>query len=160
VIKSGELLTDMRQVMAKYVGKAQRCIEDPVLAAAAVQASGATGAALGGWAILGALGFAIAVRIHRRAQRRTSGLPLSPYMLLAVTADRLYLLEAGSTWRGKRVISVWDRDDLEVTIDPGSFVYRFGIRLDETRTLTLGGRRGTGAADVAELLRKESVEAP
>jgi hypothetical protein len=146
--------------MTKYVKKAQRCLEEPVLAAAGVQASGASGAALGGWALLGILGFAIAAGIHRSVQRRSSGLPLSPYMLLAVTADHLYLLEAGSTWRGKRVISAWDRDAINVSINPGSLIYRFEIPLDETRTLSLGARKGRGADGVAEHLSKTVVSQP
>ncbi len=138
-------------VMADYARKAQKCLDEPVLSAAGVQASGASGAALGGWAVLGLLGFVIAARIHRSVQRRSSGLQLTPYMLLAVTADRLYLLRAGSTWRGKGVIAEWDRDAIDVKVDPG-LVYRFEIALGEKKTLTLGGRGGRGAVRVAELL--------
>jgi hypothetical protein len=138
--------------MADFAKKAQRCLEEPVVASAGVQASGASGAALGGWAVLGVLGFVIAARIHRSVQRRSSGLPLTPYMLLAVTEDRVYLLRAGSTWRGKGVIAAWDRAAIHVRVHPGSFVYRFEIPLGETKTLTLGGRGGRGAVRVAELL--------
>lgn len=160
MVKTLVLLADDESIMTKYVKKAQRCVEDPVLAAAGVQVSGASGAALGGWALLGLLGIAIVARIHRGIQRRASGLPLSPYMLLAVTARHLYLLQAGSTWGGKEVIAAWDREAIDVDVDAGSFVYRFGIQLDETRTLSLGARRGRGAVGVADLLSGTSASPP
>lgn len=140
---------------SRLIKKAQRRVDEPVLAAVGVQPGSASGdgrSALGGatnvtsmgLAVLGIFGGLVARRVHRWRQAKRSGLPLSIFMLLAVSADRVYLFKTGSLWRPRRTIAAWDRHDVRIDVVRGTVSTR-EILLDipnERRRVALEASQG------------------
>jgi hypothetical protein len=145
--------------VSRYVRKVEKALGEQVLAAAPVQPGGTLGASAGAAAAIplaGLLGGIAAVflgRAHLRSERLATGLPLTPYMLLAVTEDRLYLLEAGHGWGVKSEIASWPRSGVGVDATQGPVVYRMAMYFsDRPEHLRLQAPRGKAIGKVLELL--------
>lgn len=140
--------------MNRFVKKAQKHVPEPVLAAAGVQPGGTTKGLLGGVAALqGAAGGVIGTRLAQWRGRRTSGLRLTPYMLLAVTDFDMYLFEAGMTWGVRKPIAAWPRSEVSVTCEERTMTLCFEIRPSGSdAVVALEAPKKRGASDLRSLL--------
>jgi hypothetical protein len=117
---------------------------------------GAGGGAAAATLFIGGISLAIAAvvaRLHHRAQRRTAGLPLTPYMLLAVTSDTVHLLRAGSTWRCKGPIAAWRRGTIRVRAEPWALTWQLVVEVpSDGQTIALEAVKGKPIREVLDAL--------
>ena len=116
-------------------------------------AGGGAAAAMPLLGLFGLIGAVIGTRVHQRSQRKASGLPLSPYMLLAVTAERVHLLRAGHGWRAKDVIAVWPRQGVQALGERKVLTERVKLFVPaEARRVDLEAVRGRPIREVLGML--------
>ena len=151
--------------MARLEEKVRLRLVGEMLTASPVQPAGATatmlvavGALLGLTAVraglIGILAALLIAGIHQRVQRRASGLRLTPYMVLAVTHDRIHLFKAGPRWSSKDELASWDRSGVVPKV--GERILTLGLSLEvraDGRHVRLEAVRGRRARELAETLR-------
>lgn len=147
--------------MAKLLEQAQRRLGEPVLAAIAVQPglfTGTGGSSTSGmspaWAGAGALG-AVGALLERRARLRhaaeQSSLPLTVNMILAVTPDRVHLLDAGGS--GPGTVASWQRRNVRIDTTAVGLTREIVLEVpDPPGRIGLGVTTKRGAREFVEAL--------
>lgn len=143
--------------MDKFVRKAQKHITEPVLGAAGVQPAGSSAGLVGGATLQGGAGGVLGMRVAQLRGRRKTGLPLTPYMVLAVTASRLYLFQAGMTWGVKKPIGSWARVDVSIRWEERALTRRLEIHLPELgEALVLEAPKSRGSGELLRAIGSSS----
>ncbi len=102
----------------------------------------------------------IGQRMVQRAQREATGLPLTPYMVLAVTPRRIHLLRSGAFWTHKSAIASWDRDQVQVYSQRKVVNHEIWIHVPaEERTVVLEAPRTRVTGELLAALAGHSARA-